>query len=299
MKWQRGHRSAYVDDRRGSRGGGGRRVGGRLGLVGTVVAILVYLIFGRDVTGLLGAMGGGSAAPVSANSASGVNSGSASPSSTSPEEAETVDFVNFVHDDVQGAWEKIFQAKGETYTPATLVLFTDEVSSACGIQGSAVGPFYCGADHNAYIDLGFYRDLKQRFGAPGDFAQAYVLAHEIGHHIQAITGVSAANHRRKRAEPSRKNELSIRQELQADCYAGVWGHSAAERGLLEVGDVEEGLGAAAAIGDDRLQRQATGKVSPESWTHGASAQRVRWFRQGLESGDMSTCDTFSIPEAAL
>ena len=297
MKWQRGHKSAYVDDRRGQRAGGGGRGGGRLGLAGTVIAIILYLIFGRDVTGLLGAVGEPSGGGGSASSASSNNSGSAAP--TSPEEAETVEFVNFVHDDIQGAWQKIFTAKGETYEPATLVLFTDEVRSACGIQGAAVGPFYCGADHNAYIDLGFYRDLKQRFGAPGDFAQAYVLAHEIGHHIQAITGVSAANHRRKQAEPARKNEFSIRQELQADCYAGVWGFSAAKRGLLEVGDVEEGLGAAAAIGDDRLQRQATGKVSPESWTHGASAQRVKWFRRGLDSGDMSKCDTFSIPERSL
>jgi len=298
MKWQRGHKSAYVEDRRGRRaaspGGGLRLGGGRVGIAGTILAIVLYLVVGRDVTGLLGGgSAGGSASAVAGGG------GPASAVSTSPEEQETVEFVNFVHDDIQGTWDRAFATKGETYTPAILVLFTDEVRSACGVQGASVGPFYCGADHKAYIDLAFYRDLKQRFGAPGDFAQAYVLAHEIGHHIQAITGVSAANHRRKQADPSRKNEFSIRQELQADCYAGVWGHSAASRKLLELGDVEEGLVAAAAIGDDRLQRQATGVVTPESWTHGASEQRVRWFRKGLERGDMAVCDTFSVAEREL
>ncbi|MCA9662164.1 MAG: neutral zinc metallopeptidase [Myxococcales bacterium] len=278
MKWQRGHRSAFVEDRRG-------RGGGRLSLGGIVIALILYAIFGRDVTGLLssGELAGGGGAPAS----------------TSAEEAELVDFVNFVLDDIQGTWERQFRSAGETYRPATLVLFTDRVQSACGIQGAAVGPFYCGADHKAYIDLGFYRDLKARFGAPGDFAQAYVLAHEIGHHIQNVRGISAENRRRKEAEPGRKNELSIRQELQADCLAGVWGHSAGARGLLDEGDVEEGLAAAAAIGDDRLQRQATGVVTPESWTHGASEQRVRWFRRGLESGDPERCDTFSAAADAL
>ncbi|MEZ4380148.1 MAG: neutral zinc metallopeptidase [Nannocystaceae bacterium] len=278
MKWQRGHRSAFVEDRRG-RGGGGR-----LSLGGIILALILYVIFGRDVTGLLsggGAAGGGAPAP------------------TSAEEAELVEFVNFVLDDIQGSWERQFTADGASYRPATLVLFTDRVQSACGIQGAAVGPFYCGADHKAYIDLGFYRDLKRRFGAPGDFAQAYVLAHEIGHHIQNLRGISEENRRRKAAEPARKNELSIRQELQADCFAGVWGHSAGARGLLDEGDVDEGLAAAAAIGDDRLQRQATGVVTPESWTHGASEQRVRWFRRGLQSGDPATCDTFSVAAGEL
>lgn len=295
MKWQRGHKSAYVEDRRGGSGGGGRRGGGRggrLGIGGMVVAVVLYLIVGRDVTGLLGAVGGGIGGAEGASEPAAAAGGA-------PADPELTDFVNFVLDDIQGTWKREFKTKEKAYSPVTLVLFTDTVRSACGRQGAAVGPFYCGADHKAYIDLGFYRDLKQRFGAPGDFAQAYVLAHEIGHHIQSITGVSAANARRKRAEPARKNEFSIRQELQADCYAGIWGHSAAARELLDLGDVDEGLAAAAAIGDDRLQRQATGVVTPESWTHGASAQRVRWFRRGLDSGEMARCDTFSVPLDAL
>ena len=273
MKWQRGHRSAFVEDRRGSGGG-------RLSLGGIVIALILYAIFGRDVTGLLssGELAGGGGAPAS----------------TSAEEAELVDFVNFVLDDIQGTWERQFRSAGETYRPATLVLFTDRVQSACGIQGAAVGPFYCGADHKAYIDLGFYHELERRFGAPGDFAQAYVLAHEVGHHVQKLLGISdRVQAERARRSEAQSNALSVRQELQADCLAGVWAHGAAAQGdLLEAGDIDEGLAAAAAIGDDRLQREARGTVRPETFTHGSSEQRVRWFGIGMREGTVEACDTF-------
>ena len=173
------------------------------------------------------------------------------------------------------------------------MLFTDAVESACGFAQSATGPFYCPGDQRVYIDLGFYRELQDRFGAPGDFAQAYVLAHEIGHHVQALTGIEGQVRQAQRRNPSQANALSVAMELQADCYAGVWGHAAASRGLLETDDVDEGLNAAAAIGDDRLQRMGGGRVSPENFTHGSSAQRVEWFRRGLESGRIESCDAFS------
>jgi uncharacterized protein len=198
-------------------------------------------------------------------------------------------FVGFVLDDVQNTWTRQFASQGRNYPRAKLVLFTDQIDSACGFGSAASGPFYCPADSRAYIDLGFYRELSQKFGAPGDFAQAYVIAHEIGHHVQHVLGLT----NRVGADRRGAESGSVRLELQADCLAGVWAHSTRSRELLETGDVEEGLRAAAAIGDDRLQRQGTGVVRPETWTHGSSEQRVRWFRRGLDQGTIEACDTFS------
>jgi len=208
---------------------------------------------------------------------------------------ELGDFVAAVLGDTEDTWHEIFREMGQTYEEPRLVLFSDMVQSACGFNQAAVGPFYCPADQKVYIDLGFYRDLRDRFRAPGDFAQAYVIAHEIGHHVQTLLGISQRVHRaRSRAGQVEANALSVRQELQADCFAGVWAnHAHRARQLLEEGDVEEGLNAASQIGDDRMQQRAGGYVSPESFTHGSAEQRVRWFRRGLERGDVEACDTFA------
>jgi predicted metalloprotease len=204
-----------------------------------------------------------------------------------------VEFVSVVLRDTEETWQEIFRSRGATYQPPTLVLFTNATQSACGVGQSAMGPFYCPGDQKVYLDLSFFRDLDRRFGAPGDFAQAYVVAHEVGHHVQTITGLSERVHGARRGLSERQaNDLSVRQELQADCYAGVWGHYAARRGLLEPGDAEEGLTAAAAIGDDRLQQQSQGQVVPESFTHGSSEQRVAWLRRGMDNGRIEACDTF-------
>jgi len=203
-------------------------------------------------------------------------------------------FMSVVLGSTEEVWSDVFRQRGETYEPPALVLFTNATQSGCGVGQSAMGPFYCSLDRKVYLDLSFFRDLDERFGAPGDFAQAYVIAHEVGHHLQTLTGVSQqVSAARQRAGQREGNALSVRQELQADCYAGVWGHYAArQQDLLEPGDAEEGLRAAAAIGDDRLQRQSQGQIAPESFTHGSSEQRVEWLRRGLESGRMESCDTF-------
>jgi hypothetical protein len=208
---------------------------------------------------------------------------------------EAGEFIAAVLGDTEDTWSAIFAAAGSTYQPPTLVLFTDAVQSACGTNSAAVGPFYCPPDQQVYIDLSFFRDLHERFGAPGDFAQAYVIAHEVGHHVQNLLGTAEQVHSmRGRSTEAQSNALSVRMELQADCFAGIWGyHARTQRDLLDRGDVEEALAAAAAIGDDRLQRQSTGRVSPESFTHGTSEQRMRWFRAGLQSGSVDRCDTFS------
>jgi len=206
-------------------------------------------------------------------------------------EAETVEFIHFVTEDLIKTWTDIFAAEGKTFRAADTVLFKEGTKTACGFGTTAIGPFYCPGDQKAFIDLSFFALLKERFGAPGDFAQAYVLAHEYGHHVQNILGYEDIMREAQKSDPERKNELSVRFELQADCLAGVWGHSSQKRNLLEPGDVEEGLKAAAAIGDDTLQKQAGGKVSPESWTHGSSEQRVKWLRRGLEQGTIGACDT--------
>jgi predicted metalloprotease len=212
---------------------------------------------------------------------------------TSPEEEKAIQFVSFVLDDVQNTWEKIFASSGQTYRRAKLVIFTNTVQSGCGNAQTAMGPFYCPADEKVYIDLGFYKELQDRFGAPGDFAQAYVIAHELGHHVQNLLGTSEKVQSGQQSNPDKANELSVALELQADCYAGVWGHSTQQRDILSAGDVDEALGAAAAVGDDRIQKQATGGVNPETWTHGSSEQRARWFRTGFDSGDVNRCDTFN------
>jgi hypothetical protein len=216
----------------------------------------------------------------------------APPATTSPEEEERVAFVSFVLDDLQDTWHRVLPG----YQDAKLVLFRGAIQSGCGFAESAMGPFYCPLDQKVYIDLDFYEELRRRFGAPGDFAQAYVIAHEVGHHVQRLQGIDQQVREAQRRQPGAANALSVRMELQADCLAGVWGHSTGQRDILESGDVEEGLNAAAAIGDDRIQRQSTGEVQPEGFTHGSSAQRVFWFRRGLETGDPNRCDTFQQQE---
>jgi predicted metalloprotease len=270
MRWTPGGVSGNIEDRRSS--GGGRR----LGLGGLFIALVLSLIFGRDfITPLLMTDGGG--APPRVDQA------------RDRAEEPAVQFVSFVLDDAQQTWSRLL---GPRYQDAKLVLFRDAVRSACGTAGAESGPFYCPGDQKVYIDLSFFDELGQRFGASGDFAQAYVLAHEIGHHVQTLLGTSREVRQAQSANPSRANELSVRMELQADCLAGIWGHSTGQRGILESGDIEEGLAAAAAIGDDRIQRQARGYVNPETFTHGSSQQRVQWFRRGLETGDLAACDTF-------
>ncbi len=216
--------------------------------------------------------------------------------SFSPEEQELADFVSVVLADTEDTWHELFRRNGNTYREPRLVLFSGEVQSACGSAQAAVGPFYCSADERVYIDLSFFRELRERFPAPGDFAQAYVIAHQIGHHVQTLTGAEQrVSAMRRRLSPREANALLVRQELQADCYAGVWAHQAnRSRGVLEAGDIEEGLDAATAIGDDRLRRKSQGRAVPDPFTHSTSAQRARWFRQGLEHGDMESCDTFNV-----
>jgi predicted metalloprotease len=208
-------------------------------------------------------------------------------------DAELVDFLGFVESDVQGAWDELFSSAGRTYEPADLVLFDEATQTGCGVGSAQTGPFYCPADNQVYLDLDFFRELRDRFGAPGDFAQAYVIAHEYGHHVQTLLGIEREVRQAQQSDSDRANELSIKMELQADCFAGVWGHSAYDDRLLETGDLEEGLAAAEAIGDDRIQKSTTGRVNPESWTHGSSAQRMEWFRRGFDSGAPEDCDTFS------
>jgi predicted metalloprotease len=285
MRWSSSGRG-NIDDMRGSTGGGFRAV--PLGIGGFIVVALLTMYTGIDFFSLLG--GGQPNAPSSSVGTSGSVT-------ASPAEERMVDFVNAVAEDVQTTWENVL---GSRYQRTRVTLFQDQIQSTCGFAQSATGPFYCPGDHKVYLDLGFFDELQRRFGAPGDFAQAYVLAHEFGHHIQALTGTESQMRQAQRSDPSSSNALSVRLELQADCYAGVWGHSAAQPGRsaqgkveLEAGDVDEGLRAAAAIGDDRLQKMATGRVMPERFTHGSSEQRVTWFRRGLESGDPRACDTFS------
>ena len=278
MKWDDKGESSDVEDRRGGGGGGG---GLKLGLGGTLVVLALSLFFKRDFFALLGSGGGSTAPTTTADPARG--------NQAHPDDKKLVSFVSFVLDDVQKTWT----ATLPSYRKAKLVLFDDATRSGCGAAESAMGPFYCPADEKVYIDLGFYRELSTRFGAPGDFAKAYVLAHEIGHHVQNLLGTEQKLRAAQAANPAQKNTLSVKMELQADCYAGVWAHSTAERGILEMGDLESGLGAAAAVGDDRLQKAATGRVTPERWTHGSSAMRMSWFKRGYANGKLSDCDTFA------
>jgi predicted metalloprotease len=260
----------------------------KLGIGGFLLLAALSLVFKKDFFSLVGG-GGGLAPSADVSAGSGVPGGGAV---SDPQEEELVEFVSFVLDDAQATWQKLLPGVGETYSDARLVLFRDGVDSACGTAGSSSGPFYCPGDQKLYIDLGFYAELKDRFGAPGDFAQAYVIAHEIGHHVQHLLGIDRAVRAKQAADPRNENAYSVALELQADCFAGIWGHETAQRGILEKGDVEEGLNAAAAIGDDRIQRAAGRRVSPDAFTHGSSEQRVTWFRKGLETGDLRACDTF-------
>jgi uncharacterized protein len=219
--------------------------------------------------------------------------GSDSQQKAGPDEARS--FVGFVTDDTQQTWAKLFQQSGKQYTPARVVLYTEAASTGCGFGEAAVGPFYCPRDQKVYLDVSFFRALQSRLGAPGDFAQAYVIAHEIGHHVQRQQGVNAQVERAPEGARTGANGLSVRAELQADCYAGVWAHSASQRDLLEVGDLDEAIGAASAVGDDRLQKSSTGTVQPERWTHGSAESRARWFKKGYTTGNPAACDTFNSP----
>ncbi len=275
MRWTPDGNREDIEDRRDSGGRGFSTGGARIGIGGFLVLGVLSILFKRD---LLSPFLGGSEAPVSAPD----------PARTQAEKPQ-VDFVTFVFNDVQKNWDQTLRG----YRHTKLVLFRDGTESACGAAETATGPFYCPGDEKVYIDLGFYDELKQRFGAPGQFAQAYVLAHEVGHHVQKLLGIESKVRRAQQANPGAENQLSVRMELQADCFAGVWGHSTAERNLLESGDVESGLGAAAAVGDDRIQRMSGRRVSPERFTHGSSAQRTQWFKTGLQSGKIDACDTFA------
>jgi len=282
MKWTRGYRSNNVDDRRGERGSAA-------GLGGAGAAGLLFMLFRRF--GIVGVLVGGAALYfLSGGFGSGGSalSGQRDTTVNDPNEQPTVEFVSFVLDDAQNTWNDLFKAQGKQYQPARLQIFRTSISSACGLGQSAMGPFYCPSDQKVYIDLSFYDELKQRFGAPGDFAQAYVITHEIGHHVQHLLGLD----KNVRSDRAGADSAAVRLELQADCFSGVWGHSSNERQLLEAGDLDEALKAAAVIGDDALQKQSGGGVRPESFTHGTSAQRARWFKRGFESGDMASCDTF-------
>jgi predicted metalloprotease len=281
MRWRSRKTSRNVEDRRGQRMRPGMAGGG----IGAIVIVLLALYFGVDPQPFLQVMQE-TAAPTN------------QPGSELQVDAQNdplAEFVSVVLADTEDTWNVLFRQLGRQYEEPRLVLFTGMTQSSCGLGQAAMGPFYCPADKKVYIDLSFYRDLRDRFRAPGDFAQAYVIAHEVGHHVQNLLGISGqVQQLRQRATRSESNALSVRLELQADCLAGIWAHEADRlRSVLEQGDVEEGLNAASAIGDDRLQRQSQGRVSPDSFTHGSSAQRVQWFRQGLGSGDLESCDTFN------
>jgi predicted metalloprotease len=285
MRWTDGEESSDIEDRRGESGGGGGGFGFggiHIGIGGALILLVLSLIFHQNFFALLG--GGGPA----------VQSGQATsgPPNTARDNTEKplVDFISFVLDDTQKTWTEILpEQTNKQYHHAKLVLFRNYTQSGCGGAESATGPFYCPGDQKVYIDLGFYDELKQRFGAPGQFAQAYVLAHEIGHHVQNILGIE-----RQAEQGSRQgaNSSSVKLELQADCFAGIWAHSTQQRGLLEQGDIQSALGAAAAVGDDRLQKMSTGHVSPDSFTHGTSAERQKWFTAGFNSGEIASCNTF-------
>jgi predicted metalloprotease len=287
MRWTSSGRSRNIEDRRAQKPAYRRPA--PLGCGGMIFILVISYLMGWNPLPLLMMSGGGGGQP---QPSSQLQDGSYQ---SIPQEEELVDFVSFVLDDVQARWAENLPRYGVQYRDAKLVLFRDRVQSACGFASAATGPFYCPADEKVYIDLGFYDELRRRFGASGDFAQAYVLAHEIGHHVQKITGIEQEVRRRQRDRPRMANDLSVLMELQADCLAGLWGFSTARRELLEAGDIEEGLNAAAAIGDDRIQRMSGQFVNPDAFTHGSSKQRTKWFRRGLETGDLDACDTFGEP----
>lgn len=285
MRWTPGKISSNVEDRRGSSGGFGRA---GMGLGGGAILLVLSLVFGHNFFD--------DVAPAGDDTSLSTGAGADAPPATeTPEEHQRVLFVSFVLDDVQSTWSRIFANGGNQYRDAKLVLFRNAVQSGCGVAQSAMGPFYCSVDQKVYIDLGFYDELTSRFGAPGDFAQAYVLAHELGHHVQHLLGTDARVRQLQDSRPDDANNLSVRLELQADCYAGVWANSTDQRKLLNEGDVTEALTAASAVGDDRIQQEETGSIHPESFTHGTAAQRASWFKRGYTSGRPESCDTFAGP----
>jgi predicted metalloprotease len=287
MKWMPGGESDDIEDRRDESGGGGFQIGGiHIGIGGAIVLAILSFVFRTNLFMLL-------------------NTGAGTPGTTLSQpdpardasEKPLVEFVSFVLDDTQNTWTQLLpQQTGTPYRHAKLVLFRDYTQSGCGGAESATGPFYCPEDEKVYIDLGFFDELNRRFGAPGQFAQAYVLAHELGHHVQKLIGIEAKVRQLQESNSREVNPLSVKLELQADCFAGVWAHTTQQRGLLEKGDVESALGAASAVGDDRLQKMSTGHVSPESFTHGTSQQRMHWFNAGLSNGAIAACNTFGQPE---
>jgi hypothetical protein len=268
-----------IEDRRGGGGGGGGGGGVKLGLGGMVVVGILSLVFRTNFFALLGSSGSGSPAPVAQRDPA--------------TEAKAKKIAVFAFNDGQRVWAHETAERSTPYRAAKMVLFWDETRSGCGEADAQTGPFYCPSDEKVYLDLGFFNELATRFGAPGDFAQAYVVAHEVGHHVQHLLGIDAKMRKEQARSPDQKNELSVRLELQADCFAGVWGHSTNERRLLDPGDVDGGLRAAASIGDDKLQKEATGRVRPEKFTHGTSEQRKKWLLRGLGSGKIEDCDTFA------
>jgi predicted metalloprotease len=282
MRWRDGRESDNIEDRRGMSISRGTKIGG-VGGLGLVAIVLIGWFFGIDPTVLLQGVQETQTPSVSVQQSS-------RPTANDDQRK----FVAVVLAETEDVWHEAFRKMERTYQAPKLVLFSRAVESACGMAGSATGPFYCPSDHKVYLDLSFFEDLRMRFGASGDFAQAYVIAHEVGHHVQTLLGISQkVNELQSRANLSERNKLSVRMELQADCFAGVWAHQAHKsRQILEAGDIEEGLNAASAIGDDRIQRKTQGHVVPDAFTHGSSAQRVRWFKLGLESGNLQTCDTF-------
>lgn len=280
MRWTPGGVSDDIEDRRDDSGGGGGFGFGHLGIGGVIVVGLLSLLFHRNLFTLF------SGAPTQTVR-------SVPDRQRDAQEQPEVEFISFVLDDVQRNWTRMLpQTRGVPYRHAKLVLFRNAYPSACGMAQDAIGPFYCPEDEKVYLDLSFFDELQSRFGAPGEFAQAYVIAHEIGHHVQKLAGIEGKVRQLQERRPDAANPLSVRLELQADCFAGVWANSTQQRRLIDASDVESALGAAAAVGDDRLQRMSTGRVSPETFTHGSSAQRVRWFKQGLQSGSLSACNTF-------
>jgi uncharacterized protein len=288
MRWTPGGASGNVIDRRGASGGGGGFGFGRgpqLGCGGIVILLILSVVTGQNFFSFFDGSGSGPApgGPVT----------EAPATSQTPAEQERYDFLaRFLVDDIQNTWTSIFQQEGVSYQAAKVVVYRDITQTACGTGQAASGPFYCPADGNVYLDLGFFDELERRFQAPGDFAQAYVVAHEIGHHVQNLLGTSDRVQEAMQRDRRNANEYSVRLELQADCYAGVWGFHAAKKGTLVAGDVEEGLGAAAAVGDDRIQAMSGRSASPESFTHGSAAQRMEWFQRGMQSGNLKNCETF-------
>lgn len=278
MRWRDQRQSSNIEDRRGM----GRTIAIGGGGLGTIIIIILAILCGADPRALLEQMPQEQRGPAPQQQ-----------QGQAPQNDEMRQFVASVLGSTEDAWGEIFQRSGQRYRQPTLVLFTDQVQSACGVNGSSTGPFYCPGDYKLYLDTSFFRELKTEFGAPGDFAQAYVIAHEVGHHVQNLLGtMDQVSQRQARSSQSQANQLSVRLELQADCYAGIWAKHAQYKGLLEPGDVEEALKAAAGVGDDNIQRRSQGYVVPESFTHGSSRERMNWFAQGFKTGDVGQCNTF-------